>query len=70
MKAVLTALSGLGPSLRAVSRALEARGILACNGRPVPVSTLSVFIHDRSSGSHPAPAPAEPSCLQVSGPTG
>jgi hypothetical protein len=52
--AALTALSGSGLSLRAVSRALEARGILARNGRPFAVSTLSVLIRDRSSAPHPA----------------
>jgi hypothetical protein len=49
--AALTALSGSGLSLRAVSRALEARGILARNGRPFAVSTLSVLIHDRRAAS-------------------
>jgi DNA invertase Pin-like site-specific DNA recombinase len=49
--AALTALAGSGLSLRAVSRALEARGILARNGRPFAVSTLSVLIHDRRAAS-------------------
>jgi hypothetical protein len=65
--AALRALSGSGLSLRAVSRALEARGILARNGRPFAVSTLSVLIHDRSSAHHPAPTSAEPSRLHVPG---
>ena len=51
--ATLTALAGAGLSLRAVSRALAARGILARNGRPFAVSTLSVLIHDRRAASGP-----------------
>jgi hypothetical protein len=47
----LTALSGAGLSLRALSRALEARGILARNRRPFAVSTLSGLIHDRRAAS-------------------
>jgi len=36
-----------GRSLRALSRALAGRGILARNGRPFAASTLAVLVHNR-----------------------
>jgi hypothetical protein len=47
--ATLTTIRALarGRSLRALSRALATRGILACAGRPFAASTLAALVHNR-----------------------
>lgn len=44
----IAALSAAGASLRAVSRALAAEGVLARNGRPFAASTLAVLVRNRA----------------------
>lgn len=44
----ISALSSEGLSLRAISRALAARGVLARNGRRFAPSTVAVIVHNRA----------------------